>query len=205
MEKERLTSLPPQAGRKSAGSGRSRTRVRTRVIRESARDEPNMPAILSGDNLPHGKRARQPLFVDGHRFVRGDHAPARVRELGAAHGPKTHLRLHPARGPLVSGLRVRRGGGDRDHDRPLPVGIGLRPDLARRHEEMTFTADAILSLIATAFSLVAFLLMLQEALALRAGRDPISNDVRAAVRRFPRVTYALAVVIGMVLGHLLWP
>ena len=70
---------------------------------------------------------------------------------------------------------------------------------------MTFTADAILSLIATAFSLVAFLLMLQEVLALRAGRDPISNDVRAAVRRFPRVTYALAVVIGMVLGHLLWP
>ena len=70
---------------------------------------------------------------------------------------------------------------------------------------MTFTPEAILSLIATAFSLVAFLLMLQEALALRAGRDPISNDVRAAVRRFPRVTYALAVVIGMVLGHLLWP
>ena len=70
---------------------------------------------------------------------------------------------------------------------------------------MKFTPEAILSLIATAASLVAFLLMLQESLALRAGRDPISNDVRAALRRFPRVTYALAVVIGMVLGHLLWP
>ena len=54
-------------------------------------------------------------------------------------------------------------------------------------------------------SLVVFLLMLEESLALTAGRDPITNDVRSAVRRFPRVTYAMAVVIGMVLGHLLWP
>jgi len=29
--------------------------------------------------------------------------------------------------------------------------------------------------------------------------------VRAMVRRFPRVTYALAIVIGMLLGHELWP
>jgi len=70
---------------------------------------------------------------------------------------------------------------------------------------VTFTAEAVLSLIATAFALVAFLLMLEESIALRAGRDPITNNVRAAVRRFPRVTYALAVVIGMLLGHLLWP
>jgi hypothetical protein len=47
--------------------------------------------------------------------------------------------------------------------------------------------------------------MLEEALALRAGRDPMSNGVRAFVRRFPRGTYVLAVLIGMVLGHLLWP
>ncbi len=70
---------------------------------------------------------------------------------------------------------------------------------------MNFTPEAILSLIATAFSLVAFLLMLEESIALRQGRDPMSNGVRALVRRFPRVTYAVAVVIGMVLGHLLWP
>ncbi len=70
---------------------------------------------------------------------------------------------------------------------------------------MKFTPEAILSLIATAFSLIAFLLMLEEAIALRHGRDPLSNGVRAWVRRFPRVTYALAVVIGMLLGHLLWP
>ncbi len=70
---------------------------------------------------------------------------------------------------------------------------------------MNFGADTILSLIATLVSLIVFLLMLEESLALTAGRDPITNDVRTAVRRFPRVTYAIAVVIGMLLGHLLWP
>jgi len=70
---------------------------------------------------------------------------------------------------------------------------------------VNFSPEAILSLIATAASLVAFLLMVEESIALRAGRDPISNGVRAWVRRFPRATYAVAVVIGMLLGHLLWP
>ena len=70
---------------------------------------------------------------------------------------------------------------------------------------MNFSPEAILSLIATAASLVAFLLMVEESIALRAGRDPISNGVRAWVRRFPRATYAVAVVIGMLLGHLLRP
>jgi hypothetical protein len=70
---------------------------------------------------------------------------------------------------------------------------------------VNFRPEAILSLIATAFSFVAFLLMLEESIALRQGKDPMSNGVRSLVRRFPRVTYALAVVIGMLLGHLLWP
>jgi hypothetical protein len=70
---------------------------------------------------------------------------------------------------------------------------------------VNFRPEAILSLIATALSLIAFLLMLEEAVALRQGRDPMSNGVRSVVRRFPRVTDVLAVVIGMLLGHLLWP
>ncbi len=70
---------------------------------------------------------------------------------------------------------------------------------------VTWTPDAVISLIATAFALVAFLLMLQETIALGKDQDPVNNDVRAVVRRFPRATYALAVVIGMILGHLLWP
>jgi hypothetical protein len=70
---------------------------------------------------------------------------------------------------------------------------------------MTFTPEVILSLVATVGSLIAFLLMLQESLALRKGDDPLNNDVRSVVRRFPRITYAFAVLIGMLLGHLLWP
>ena len=70
---------------------------------------------------------------------------------------------------------------------------------------MSVTPEAVVSLLATAFSLVAFLLMLQESLAVANGRDPLNNDVRSVVRRFPRITYAFAVLIGMVLGHLLWP
>lgn len=70
---------------------------------------------------------------------------------------------------------------------------------------LAFTPDAVISVIATAFTLIVFLLMLEESIALRMGRDPMSNGVRAVVRRFPRVTYAFAVAIGMVLGHLLWP
>ena len=69
---------------------------------------------------------------------------------------------------------------------------------------MIFKPEAILSLIATAFALVMFLLMLQESIALGKGRDPVSNAVRAVIRRFPRATYAVAVVIGMLLGHLFW-
>jgi hypothetical protein len=67
-----------------------------------------------------------------------------------------------------------------------------------------FNSEAILSLIATGFSLIVFLLMVEESIALRQGRDPMSNGVRAVIRRFPRVTYAFAVVIGMLLGHLFW-
>lgn len=70
---------------------------------------------------------------------------------------------------------------------------------------MTFSPEAVLALIATAGSLLAFLLMLEESIALARGRDPMSNGLRSVVRRFPRVTYAFAVLIGMLLGHLLWP
>ena len=83
------------------------------------------------------------------------------------------------------------------------MGTGLRPDLAERAEVVN--AGAILSLIATVGAGIAFLLMLEEALALQRGADPLNNGVRSFVRRFPRSTYALAVLIGMLLGHLLWP
>jgi hypothetical protein len=84
------------------------------------------------------------------------------------------------------------------------VGPGVRPHLTGP-QTVTLTPDAIIAVLFAVFSLVAFLLMLQESLALGRGQDPANNEVRSIVRRFPRVTYAFAVLIGMVLGHLLWP
>lgn len=85
------------------------------------------------------------------------------------------------------------------------MGPAVRANIAAGAAEVNFSADAILALIATVGALIAFLLMLEESIALGKGTDPMSNQVRSLVRRFPRSTYALAVVIGMVLGHLLWP
>lgn len=70
---------------------------------------------------------------------------------------------------------------------------------------MKLTPASILSLIATAGALIVFLLMLEESFALRAGRDPMSNTVRSVLRRFPTFTYVVAVLVGMLLGHELWP
>jgi len=87
------------------------------------------------------------------------------------------------------------------------VGPGHRENLAVGEPAAvsTLNAPAILSLFFTIAAFIAFLLMLQESLALRGGTDPVNNDVRSVVRRFPRLVYALAVLIGMLLGHLLWP
>jgi hypothetical protein len=85
------------------------------------------------------------------------------------------------------------------------VGAGQRTDFTAGPPVVNLTPEAILSLIATAGVGIAFLLMLQEAIALRRGQDPMTNGVRAFIRGFPRGTYMLAVLIGMVLGHLLWP
>jgi hypothetical protein len=87
------------------------------------------------------------------------------------------------------------------------VGSGHGENLAVREQAAvsTLNAPAILSLFFTVAAVIAFLLMLQESLALQGGTDPVNNDVRSVVRRFPRLVYALAVLIGMLLGHLLWP
>jgi hypothetical protein len=64
---------------------------------------------------------------------------------------------------------------------------------------------AILSLIVTIFVGVVFFMMVSETVALARGRDPITNLVRSLVRAYPRSGYVVAVVIGMLLGHLSWP
>jgi hypothetical protein len=69
---------------------------------------------------------------------------------------------------------------------------------------MTLNAPTVLSLLATAAAFVVFLIMLQESIAVGRGEDPLSNGIRALARRFPRVTFAVAVLFGMLLGHLFW-
>jgi len=64
---------------------------------------------------------------------------------------------------------------------------------------------AVLSLIATVFVGVIFLMMASETVALGKGQDPITNLVRSVVRAYPGVSYVVAVIIGMLLGHLFWP
>jgi VIT1/CCC1 family predicted Fe2+/Mn2+ transporter len=70
---------------------------------------------------------------------------------------------------------------------------------------LQISPGAVLSLIATLFVGVIFLMMLNETIALGKGRDPITNVVRSVIRAYPGVSYVVAVVIGMLLGHLFWP
>jgi hypothetical protein len=67
------------------------------------------------------------------------------------------------------------------------------------------STGAILSLLATIFVFVLFLLAIDEARAIARGDDPATNEVRRLLRRYPRFSYVVAVVIGMLIGHLFWP
>jgi hypothetical protein len=66
-------------------------------------------------------------------------------------------------------------------------------------------AGAVLSLLATLFVGAIFLMMVSETIALGKGQDPITNLLRSVVRAYPGVSYVVAVLIGMLLGHLFWP
>jgi hypothetical protein len=69
---------------------------------------------------------------------------------------------------------------------------------------LQISPGAILSLLVTIFVGALFLVMLSETVALGRGRDPMTNLVRSIVRAYPRLSYVVAVVIGMLLGHLFW-
>jgi hypothetical protein len=64
---------------------------------------------------------------------------------------------------------------------------------------------AILSLLATIFVGIVFILMLNETISLGKGQAPLTNVIRSVVRAYPRFSYIVAVAIGMLLGHLFWP
>ena len=66
------------------------------------------------------------------------------------------------------------------------------------------TLGALVSLLATIFVGVLFVMAVFEAIALGRGQDPVTNEVRRMLRRFPRFSYVVAVLIGMLFGHLFW-
>lgn len=70
---------------------------------------------------------------------------------------------------------------------------------------MHISPGAILSLLATLFAGVVFILMLNETISLAKGQAPLTNLIRSLVRSYPRLSYVVAVGIGMLLGHLFWP
>ena len=70
---------------------------------------------------------------------------------------------------------------------------------------MHVSPGAILSLLATIFVGVVFILMINETISLSKGQAPLTNLIRSLVRAYPRISYVVAVGIGMLLGHLFWP
>jgi len=69
---------------------------------------------------------------------------------------------------------------------------------------MQATAEAILALFGTGFIGLLVVLMINETRCLTSGSDPMTDGIHDLSHRFPRSMYALAVVVGLVLGHLFW-
>jgi hypothetical protein len=70
---------------------------------------------------------------------------------------------------------------------------------------LQISPGAVLSLLVTIFVGVVFVLMLNETISLGKGQAPLTNLIRSLVRAYPRFSYVVAVIIGMLLGHLFWP
>jgi hypothetical protein len=62
----------------------------------------------------------------------------------------------------------------------------------------------LFSWLVTAFFGIIFLLLVFETWALFTNNKPISDYVRPAVHTYPGYAFAIAVVVGILLGHFLW-
>lgn len=69
---------------------------------------------------------------------------------------------------------------------------------------MILNRGNLFSFLVTAFVGAIFLLMVFETWALFTGNKPISDYFRDAVHDFPGWAFAIAIVVGIVLGHFLW-
>ncbi|GAC1478455.1 MAG: hypothetical protein PVSMB9_00960 [Candidatus Dormibacteria bacterium] len=69
---------------------------------------------------------------------------------------------------------------------------------------MRVSGTNLFSLLITALVGAIFLMLAFETWALFTGNKPITLYVREAVHTFPGWAFAIAIVIGVVLGHFLW-
>ena len=69
---------------------------------------------------------------------------------------------------------------------------------------MRRTIGNLFSWLVTAFFGVIFLLLVFETWALFTNNKPITDYVRPAVHSYPGAAFAIAVVVGILLGHFLW-
>jgi hypothetical protein len=60
------------------------------------------------------------------------------------------------------------------------------------------------SALVTALLAVLFLLLVFETWALLTGQTPITGYFRSAVHSYPGWAFAGAIVVGMLIGHVLW-
>ena len=75
---------------------------------------------------------------------------------------------------------------------------GVAKSFAMRNSAVYFSA------LVTALLGALFLLLVFETWALLTGQTPITGYVRSAVHAYPGWSFVAAVVIGMVIGHVLW-
>ena len=69
---------------------------------------------------------------------------------------------------------------------------------------MRIGRDNFFSLLITALTGVIFLLLAFETWALFTGEKPITLYVREAVHAFPGWAFAIAILVGIAVGHFLW-
>ena len=96
------------------------------------------------------------------------------------------------------------------------MSVSHSPGTAHGHElsflrKYIFSEDHKIIGIQFLFSAIIFLfiggilaLLVYETWALLTGHEPITNIVRSSVKTFPGWAFAIAIVVGLAVGHFLW-
>lgn len=65
-------------------------------------------------------------------------------------------------------------------------------------------SGVFMSAVVTALLSIVFLLLVFETWALFTGQKPITDYVHETVRSYPEWAFAVAIVFGILIGHVLW-